>query len=239
MTGRTPIAAADIRKGDQIRFEWDMTQVSGEATAIEYTATSDGQYWSTLGEHYRLTQATEPQQWIRGAWMQTYTGQRFYPTAAEVDDVDPIDIAHALSLLCRYNGHVQRFYSVAEHCVHLSRAVAPEHALWALLHDATEAYVGDMVRPLKVQIPAYVEVEDRLMTVIADRFDLCPKQMPDEVKDADTRILLDERDVLMPNVRYAWDIDDLEPLGVVIEGWAPATAEARYLDRLHELGVFR
>jgi hypothetical protein len=60
MTGHTPIAAADIRKGDQIRFEWDMTQVSGEATAIEYTAATDGQYWSTLGEHYLLARTAAP-----------------------------------------------------------------------------------------------------------------------------------------------------------------------------------
>lgn len=237
MDARTPVTAAEIREGDEIRFEWNADEVGGSATAIEYVADFDRQGWSTLGQHYRLTPATEPSG--RGNWMQTYTGARFYPTSADVEDVSPIDIAHALSLLCRYNGHVHRFYSVAEHCVLLSRAVAPEHALWALLHDATEAYVGDMVRPLKVQVPEYVAIEDRLMAVIADRFDLYPKQMPGEVKDADTRILLDERDALMPNVRYAWDIDELQPLGVAIEGWSPERAEAAYLDRLHELGVFR
>lgn len=169
--------------------------------------------------------------------MQTYTGRKFYPTAPRVDDIDPIDIAHALSLLCRYNGHVARFYSVAEHCVLLSHAVAPEYALWALLHDATEAYVGDMVRPLKVQIPEYVAIEDGLMAKVSSRFGLTGWKMPQPVKEADTRILLDERAVLMPNTQYAWDVDNFEPLGVKVTGWDPFYAEARYLDRLHDLGV--
>src|SRR4051812_20612492 len=91
--------------------------------------------------------------WLRGDWMQTYTGRAFWPLDAQPEDVDPLDIAAALSMLCRYGGHVSRFYSVAEHCLLMSEAVAPEHALWALLHDATEAYMGDMVRPLKRQMP--------------------------------------------------------------------------------------
>lgn len=178
------------------------------------------------------------EQWFRGHWMQTYTGRKFYPTAPTVEDIDPIDIAHALSLLCRYNGHVTQFYSVAEHCVLMSHAVAPEHALWALLHDATEAYVGDMVRPLKLQLPEYREVEDHLMVVIADRFGLTGgARMPAPVKESDTRILLDERAVLMPNTQYAWDVDNFEPLGVRVTGWDPMYAEDMYLDRLHDLGV--
>src|SRR5690349_19702773 len=126
--------------------------------------------------------------WERGSWMQTFTGRRFYPLDPKVEDIDPTDIAHALSLICRYGGHVTRFYSVAEHCVLLSHAVSPENALWALLHDATEAYVGDMVRPLKQHMPAYRDVEDRLMLVIADRFGLPIRDgedfLPDEVKAA-------------------------------------------------------
>jgi hypothetical protein len=93
-----------------------------------------------------LEQATRDR---RGDWMQTFTGRAFYPLDPRPEDIDPVDIAHALSLICRYGGHSSRFYSVAEHCVLMSHAVAPEHALWALLHDATEAYLGDMIRPLK------------------------------------------------------------------------------------------
>lgn len=171
----------------------------------------------------------------RGDWMQTYTGRAFHPMAPRADDVDPVDIAHALALICRYGGHVSRFYSVAEHCVLLSNAVSPQHALWALLHDATEAYVGDMVRPLKRAMPQYREVEDRLMRVICDRFGLAPV-CPGEVEDADVRILHDERDALMSAPPLPWmSIEGVPRLGVRVEGWPPAVAERSYLDRLHHL----
>lgn len=171
----------------------------------------------------------------RGSWMHTYTGRQFFPIAPRADEVDPVDIAHALSLLCRYNGHTHRFYSVAEHCVHLSHAVAPKHALWALLHDATEAYVGDMVRPLKSHMPAYRAAEDRVMAAVVQRFGLEGVSIPDEVKLADSRILLDERAALLTPTSHAWDVEHLEPLGVDIRAWSPVGAESRYTQRLAEL----
>jgi hypothetical protein len=171
----------------------------------------------------------------RGEWMQTFTGRAFYPMDPRVEDVDPADIAHALSLICRYGGHVKVFYSVAEHCVLMSYAVAPENALWALLHDATEAYVGDMVRPLKHHMPAYREAEDRLSDVIADRFGVS-QICPDEVKRADLRILHDERDALMGDPPQTWgSLDGVKRLGVGVTGWAPEYAERQYLNRLRQL----
>jgi hypothetical protein len=171
----------------------------------------------------------------RGDWMQTFTGRAFYPLAPEVGGVDPADIAHALSLLCRYGGHVRRFYSVAEHCVLMSEAVGPGNALWALLHDATEAYMGDMIRPLKLAMPAYREAEDRLMAVICDRFGL-DHTCPAEVKAADNRILRNERDALMAPSPLPWNsIENVPRLGVNVEGWSPRKAERRYLARLAEL----
>jgi hypothetical protein len=176
--------------------------------------------------------------------MQTYTGGRFYPLDPSPLEVDPVDIAHALSLVCRYGGHVTRFYSVAEHCVLLSHAVSPENALWALLHDAAEAYVGDMVRPLKRMMPAYVDAEDGVLLVIALRFGLewrpdVPWRMPDEVKEADNRIILTERAALMRPTADVWMEDTLTPLPVTICGWKPAEAEARYFARLVELARIR
>jgi len=171
----------------------------------------------------------------RGDWMQTFTGRAFYPLAAEPADVDPADIAHALSLICRYGGHVKTYYSVAEHCVLMSRAVAPENALWALLHDATEAYMGDMIRPLKRAMPAYAAAEDRLMAVICARFGLDPA-CPPEVKAADNRILHDERDALLTAAPLPWSaIESVPPLGVPVEGWPPEVAEREYLGRLADL----
>lgn len=170
----------------------------------------------------------------RGDWMQTFTGRPFYPMSPEPEDIDARDIAHALSLLCRYGGHVTRFYSVAEHCVLMSEMVAPVNALWALLHDATEAYMGDMIRPLKSAMPAYRVAEDRLAAAIARRFGLA-LVCPAEVKLADARILLDERDALMTQPPQPWAIDHLAPLGVEVRCWSPEEAEKRYLEHLREL----
>jgi hypothetical protein len=173
-------------------------------------------------------------EWMRGDWMQTYSGLRFYPRDPRSADIDPVDIAHALSLLCRYGGHVDRFYSVAEHCVLMSHAVAPEHALAALLHDATEAYLGDVVRPLKLQLPQYGAIEERVWGVVAIHFGL-ELSLPREVKEADNRILIDERTALMPRAGRWFVDDEYEPLGVTISGWLPDVAEGFYMHRLDEL----
>ena len=168
--------------------------------------------------------------------MQTFTGRAFpllNPTPA---DIDSEDIAHALSLICRYGGHVSRFYSVAEHCVLMSYAVPAEHALWALLHDATEAYLGDVISPLKHHLPEYRVVENRLMHAVIKRFSL-PDAMPDRVAGADMRILHDERAALLGPTPRPWmpSLEALPPLGVTIHGWAPDEAEMQYLSRLIEL----
>ena len=177
----------------------------------------------------------------RGDWMETFTGRQFYPMSPRAEDVDPVDIAHALGMLCRYNGHVKRFYSVAEHCVLMSdwvekdasldRDDARRLALWALLHDATEAYVGDMIRPLKRSMPDYVWAENKVMLEILDRFELSTEfvmdhtgrvlrvEMPAVVHEADNRILLTERAALMPATGRQWGVDDLELLPVQIHGW--------------------
>lgn len=171
------------------------------------------------------------------SWMQTFSGEAFYPLSASADDIEIVDIAHALGMVCRYAGHVRKFYSVAEHCVHLSHTVAPEHALWALLHDAAEAYVGDMVRPLKHEMPAYQQLEDRLISVIAIRFGL-QGEMPEQVKEHDTRIVVDEREQLMTPSRLPWSLlDGFAGLGVTVHGWDPQRAEEEYLRRFNQLTV--
>lgn len=173
-------------------------------------------------------------QWHAASWMQTYTGKAFRPMDPRPDDVCIEDIAHALSMQCRYNGHVKRFASVAEHCVLVSRHVPARDALWGLLHDATEAYVGDMVRPLKIHMPAFREAEDRVMEAIAEKFGLNP-QMPASVHEADSRILLDERAALLGEPPRQWAVDGLAPLGCTVHGWSPAEAEQAYLRRFAEL----
>ena len=176
--------------------------------------------------------------WLTGTWMQTFTGVRFRPTDPNPDDVRIADIAHSLSMQCRYNGHVKEFYSVAEHCVLMSRAVPAEFALEALLHDATEAYVGDMVRPLKIQMPEFQEAERKVATAIGEKFGVRPSSdMSPEVKDADNRILLDEKVALFPDIDRRAFLKEagIEPLRVYIQGWEPSQAEREYMMRFLSL----
>lgn len=177
-----------------------------------------------------------------GDWMQTYTGRQFWPLDPRVEDIDILDIAHSLSLQCRFAGHCLRFYSVAEHSVLISRAVPASAGLYGLLHDASEAYLLDVVRPLKPHLPGYREMEQRVTDKIAARFGL-PMQMPPEVKAADNRLLLDERDQNMRPTAHVWDLAQaaagagVGPLGIPLHYWTPEQAEAEFLMSARAFGV--
>lgn len=116
-------------------------------------------------------------------------GTRVDPLHMRPEDVNVRHIAHALARQCRYNGHVGHFLSVARHSIWVSQRCkphGPQMQMWGLLHDAGEAYIGDMVKPLKYDpsFAVFREVEERLDAVIAEAFDL-PFPMPAEVKEAD------------------------------------------------------
>ncbi|QIG68870.1 putative metal-dependent phosphohydrolase protein [Rhizobium phage RHph_Y55] len=162
----------------------------------------------------------------------TYTGTEFVPSAPVAEDVHPLDIIHPLSLQCRYGGHVKRFYSVAEHCVHLSHLVAPKHALWALLHDASEAYIVDIPAPVKALLPEYLGIEEQIMAAVCERFGLAP-EMPDEVRHADIRIRSDEGMELIHG-SHPWIIPE-DSFGIELDCFSPARARTVFLSRLREL----
>jgi uncharacterized protein len=146
---------------------------------------------------------TDNKDWLSGGWMQTYTGRKFYPETPAAHMIDVRDIAHALSNICRFGGHADKFYSVAEHCVRMAQACSrsshlPKFTLEALLHDATEAYLGDVPTPLKALLPDYKKLELKLDQVIRTKFGL-PVDPSPEVKLLDRCILIAElRDVLGP-----------------------------------------
>lgn len=177
-----------------------------------------------------LVAAKRPRQ---GDWMQTYTGRQFWPLDPEPAEIDILDIAHSLSMQCRYAGHCRNFYSVAEHCVLLSLAVEPEHAFWALMHDASEAYLVDIPRPVKPALVNYRNVEDRMMLAICARFGLAP-DMPRAVKEADNRILADEAAQNMSRPPVPW-ADTGAPLGVTLQFWTPAKAQDQFMARFREV----
>jgi len=175
-----------------------------------------------------MTQPDKPRfferngQQIEAEWFQTHTGRRFFPMAPEVRDVELADIAHALARICRFGGHTRGFYSVAQHSVLVSQVVEQECfaaqssvmtrslltdpprwkqvALQGLFHDAAEAYLGDMIRPLKVAMPDYKSAELALERVIAQRFGLVFPFDP-LVKHADDILLATERRDLLAHER--------------------------------------
>lgn len=130
--------------------------------------------------------------------IRTYLWQAFNPLAPDPECILIEDIARSLSNLCRYNGHVREFYSVAEHSYWVSLDVPPADALWGLLHDASEAYLGDLMSPLKYHTPLgtqYREIEALVMQAVCVRFNL-PPTMPPSVARADHAQLQREHDWL-------------------------------------------
>lgn len=145
------------------------------------------------------------------------------------------DIAHALSHVCRFAGHTREFYSVAQHSVLASRIVPPEHALAALFHDATEAYIGDVTRPLKQLLADYKAIEARLHADIFVKLGL-QAELPPSVKQADLILLATEMRDLMPKHSDEWTlIAGIEPLAERIEPWSCWVACTMFLDRYREI----
>lgn len=162
----------------------------------------------------------------------TYLGKSFDLSAPDADLIDPRDIAHALAHICRFGGHTSRFYSVAQHSCIVAELVPEEHKLAALLHDATEAYCGDMVRPLKMAMPTYCDIEERIWLAVCKRFWIDP-DLPSCVYDADMIALATERRDLMPHHPAAWDcLTGVEPMPGTIRPWSIQAAKDTYFRRL-------
>jgi hypothetical protein len=167
-------------------------------------------------------------------WMQTHTGKMFYPLEPRIDDIDLADIAHALSLLCRYGGHTKKFYSVAEHSVLMSELNICVHPLWALLHDAAEAYLCDIPRPIKQSIPEYKKYENRLLDMIGEKFEL-GLYPADEIHKYDSMMMaVEKRDILAKNIQWGTILPEPEDK-IFATGWSWDKAEYCFLHRLNIL----
>jgi hypothetical protein len=175
----------------------------------------------------------------------TYSGKLFDVLNPDPKLIDLVDISAALSKLCRFGGHCREFYSVAEHSILVSTLIQQEYpedrtlAAWALMHDASEAYMVDIPRPVKRQLHEYVRMEDAIQKTIAERFSL-PWPMPDEVHQADTNMLALELRAYMPanpsvqNQRI--------PLRELTKGLrsvplAPNAVKTEFLALAHSLGI--
>lgn len=142
-----------------------------------------------------------------------------FDPSPEMIDID--DIAHSLSHQCRFAGHLQEFYSVAQHSWVCSTSVSKEHALAALLHDASEAYLLDIPSPIKNRIPQYREIENNLMKVISLKFGF-QYPLPHEVKEVDHMVL-----------EIEWESLVLRNNPLLC--FTPKAAKALFLERFHAL----
>jgi hypothetical protein len=168
------------------------------------------------------------------------------------DVLDPIsslidlqDIASALSKLCRFGGHCRKFYSVAEHSILAAEMMRqrnendPILIRWALLHDASEAYVVDIPRPAKRQLAEYKKIEDAIQRAVAERFNL-PWPMPHEVHQIDNEILSlelraympEQPEHLLPNLPKVGLVD-----GLPTKTLLPRMAEKNFLKEAKKLGI--
>lgn len=170
--------------------------------------------------------------------IQTFTGLEFFPLDPKVDQIQPLDIAHALSLKCRYTGHCEFFFSVAQHsCLlsdyvaHLGGSIVDQR--WALMHDASEGYLPDVAGPIKRHIPGFVEIEDRLLRAIGDRFELPWPKNP-WIADLDRLMYWRERRVLLKDVSWIERQQEKEPVtgemvdNVPIVHWTPERAKQEF-----------
>lgn len=168
----------------------------------------------------------------RGDWGITFTGRQFWPADPRPSDICVEDIAHALSLLCRFGGHCRSHYSVAQHSVLVSMACRREHALIGLLHDAAEAYLGDVIKPVKRELRAvYKPLELRWALAIGQAFGIGDAlvELPEDVERADHIVLVAERRDLLPPREWPEE-----------QAWAPPIAPWIALEaELAFLNVFR
>jgi hypothetical protein len=175
----------------------------------------------------------------RGPYIATAAGKPYWPFDPDPEDIRPYDLAVQLSRICRFNGAldpaIPGIYSVAQHlCIACDNAPT-ELKLEALLHDAHEAYVHDIVKPLKIGLDDYNKVERLNERVLRKRFGL-PSKMSPEVKVLDGRLYATEVRDLMPRPHETLEFVCTEkPLPSKITPWVPQQARQAFLERLHSL----
>lgn len=170
-----------------------------------------------------------------------FSGNRFYPFnpigMALVSRIELSDIAHSLSNICRFNGHCSEFYSVAQHCVHVASLVEDDKLRFAaLMHDASECYIGDVVSPFKKMFEGLVRLEHRVQKEINERFGIVLTEEDERlIKRADWIALATEKRDLMPKQRFEqWSyLKSFEADPVAINPLPPKEAKALFLETFH------
>jgi 5'-deoxynucleotidase YfbR-like HD superfamily hydrolase len=169
-----------------------------------------------------------------GYQIETYTGRFVDITEIKPSDVNLLDVAHALSMSCRFNGHTSKFFSVAEHSVNVSWLVPKEMALAGLLHDGSEAFLCDIPRPIKPFLTNYYELEAKVQAAIYERFGVgafCHETL----KEADNIALKAEAKALVKSGGKHWQMSHVAEHDVPINCWTPKRAKREFLNRFAEL----
>jgi len=166
----------------------------------------------------------------------TQSGVMLYLFDPNPADIDIHDIAGALSKICRFGGRSKEFYSVAEHCVHVSKHVSRRAALWGLLHDSAEAYLIDVPKPLQLMFSGYEKLEVKILHAVAKRFNLEQATIPSQVRSADDYLGVTEY-WHMINKSYCDTGVDLSNVDQRFKFyyWPPQVAYRRFMDRFKEL----
>src|SRR5471032_2608075 len=196
-----------------------------------------GVAWTPDNFHCAMMMKTT--EMITTDYVSTYSGNRFYPLHPHIDKVAIEDIAHGLAYQCRFNGQTQAFYSIAQHSLIVAGLVPPRLKLAALLHDAAEAYLGDMVKPLKVLLPEFAALEDKVSAIIAATYGLDFSDYA-PIKRADLIALATEKRDLMPHSVERWAyLDGIAPLPAIIVAMDPSVAKQRFLQCFAQLQAHR
>ncbi len=176
----------------------------------------------------------------KGDWIETFTGRQFWPLDPRAEDVCIEDIAHALSLLCRFNGQCKCFYSVGEHSLlcsemALKQGMGRRMELLALLHDAAEAYISDVSRPVKPYVHNFNQIEEQVQKAVFDAFSI-PEPDEDEkrlIEEIDLKVLAVEANVLMPFNN--WELPYPPTNRLAINALNPDDTEDSFLTRFQIL----
>lgn len=170
------------------------------------------------------------------SYIATSTGKHIDFVNITPDQICIEDIARGLSNVCRFAGQLENFYSVAQHSVYVSQIVPSDFALEALLHDATEAYMGDVTSPLKAMLPDYKKIEKYFDSAIRLKFGI-PPVMPIEVRDADLVMLATEKRDFEIDPRSHWPILNfaLPHDDIIIQPLTPPQAYHQFMARFEML----
>lgn len=177
----------------------------------------------------------------KGSWCQVWGPNpiAFNPIEPTVEMVNIGTIAHALAQKCRFNGQTKEFMSVAQHSIMVSMFCDEKDALWGLLHDASEAYLVDLPRPVKRWPPLkpYLELDEKIQNIICDKFGL-DHTMPESVVVADDLILQWEwRDNMQPCIDAIFTklLGNLEGSYASLQYLTVKESEQQFLNRFYQL----